>query len=104
VLEILFYPIVVMISIPGGALIPPAVFTVLYFMRRTKIARFGRIILISVIIFWTVYGVYETYMYYWMKTVIAPIRVDLLIITPILYLLAIVFIIVLIKIPRVKNY
>ena len=96
-LNILFYPIVLMISIPGGAFIPPVVFTLLYLMRKTKINGLGRKISISVIIVWVVYGVYETYMYYWMKTVVAPIRVDLLVITPILYLLTIICIIVLIK-------
>jgi hypothetical protein len=36
------------------------------------------------------YLIYETRMYFWAKTVHAPIRVDLLIIAPVLYLLTIV--------------
>ncbi len=34
---------------------------------------------------WILYGCYETYMYFWAKSVTAPIRVDLLLITPFLY-------------------
>ena len=89
-MDILFFPIVVMIFIPGVALIPPAILTLLYLIRRSRISGFVRKISVSVIIIWAVYRVYETYMYYWMKTVIAPIRVDLLVITPILYMLTIV--------------
>ena len=39
---------------------------------------------------WLMYAIYETRMYFWAKTVHAPIRVDLLIIAPLLYLLSIV--------------
>jgi len=39
---------------------------------------------------WLIYAIYETRMYFWAKTVHAPIRVDLLIIAPVLYLLSIV--------------
>ena len=46
--------------------------------------------LIAVITIWVVCGIYETFMYYWMQTVIAPIRVDLLLIVPLLYIVTII--------------
>ena len=89
-LEILFFPIVVMASLPGTAMIPGAIFVGLYIKRRNRISKFGRFISICVTLVWIIYGVYETWMYFWMKTVIAPIRVDLLLIVPVLYLLTLV--------------
>ncbi len=46
--------------------------------------------LLAVVAVWIVYGIYETIMYFWMQTVIAPIRVDLLLIVPVLYLVTLV--------------
>ncbi len=34
---------------------------------------------------WGLYTAYEAYMFHWSKTVVAPIRVDLLLLAPILY-------------------
>jgi hypothetical protein len=99
-LEILFFPIVLMASLPGTALIPAAIFVGFYFKRRTRISKLGRILTICVTFVWTIYGLYETGMYFWMKTVIAPIRVDLLLIAPILYLVTLVATVALIKTKR----
>jgi len=96
-LEILFFPIVLMASLPGTAMIPAAIFVGLYFKKRNGISKVSRILTICVALVWTIYGLYETGMYFWMKTVIAPIRVDLLLIVPILYLVTIVGTIALIK-------
>ena len=92
-LELLFFPIVLMASLPGTALIPAAIFAGLYVKKRNRISKLGRILTIAVTFVWTIYGIYEAGMYFWMKTVIAPIRVDLLLIAPILYLVTIVGII-----------
>jgi len=46
------------------------------------VGRFGIALAVAV---WALFGVYEGYMYFWSRTVIAPIRVDLLLLTPILY-------------------
>ncbi len=99
-LEILFFPIVLMASLPGTAIIPAAIFAGLYIKKRNRISKFGRILTICVTFVWTTYAVYETGMYFWMKTVIAPIRVDLLLIVPILYLVTIAGTIALIKTKR----
>ncbi len=102
-LEIVFLPIVILASLPGTALIPGITFIVLYFVRRRKITKISRLIVVGTSIVWLIYGIYETKMYFWMKTVIAPIRVDLLLIIPILYLLTIVGIIALIKKQSVQH-
>ena len=96
-LEILSFPIVLMASLPGAAMIPAVIFVDLYIKKRNRISKFSRILTICVALVWTIYGLYETGMYFWMKTVIAPIRVDLLLIVPIPYLVTIVGTIALIK-------
>ncbi len=69
--------------------------------------KLGRAATIVATLTWTVYGIYETRMYFWMKTVIAPIRVDLLLIVPVLYLLTIIATIALwrsAKVPPAKPH
>ena len=102
-LEIVFLPIVIIASLPGTALIPGITFIVLYFVRRRKIAKICRLIVVGMSFVWLIYGIYETRMYFWIKTVIAPIRVDLLLLTPTLYLLSIVGTIALIKKQSVQH-
>ncbi len=96
-LEIVFLPIMILASLPGTALIPGITFIVLLFVRRRKVAKISRLIVVGTSIAWLIYGIYESRMYFWMKTVVAPIRVDLLLIIPVLYLLTIVGTIALIK-------
>ncbi len=89
-LEILFFPVVLLAAFPGGALLPAVVFTLLYLKRRDDLTKLSRAVTIFAVLTWIVYGIYETRMYFWMKTVIAPIRVDLLLIVPIVYLITII--------------
>ena len=96
-LEIFFFPFTLMAALPGTALIPAAIFVGLYIKRRNRISKFSRMLTINVTLLWTIYGIYETRMYFWMKTVIAPIRIDFFLIVPILYLMTIVGTIALIK-------
>lgn len=89
-LEILFLPVVLLAVFPGGALLPAFILTVLYLKRRSGMTKLRRAATIVATLTWIVYGIYETRMYFWMKTVIAPIRVDLLLIVPVLYLITII--------------
>ena len=89
-LEILFFPVVFLATFPGGALLPAIGLMVVYLQRRNRISKLRRVTVIVATLAWMVYGIYETRMYFWMKTVIAPIRVDLLLIVPVLYLVTIV--------------
>jgi hypothetical protein len=99
-LEIVFFPIVRLAAFPGAALLPALVFAIFYFTRRDKITRLSRATVIFAALTWIVYGIYETRMYFWMKTVIAPIRVDLLLVVPLLYLVSIIAAIALCKNAR----
>ena len=92
-ITIFFFPIAVMVGYPLLALAPAGGFLGFYFWRRNreeassyKKALF-RVLLGGVA--WLIFAVYEYRMYHWSKTVVAPIRVDLLLITPILYLFTI---------------
>ena len=83
----IFSPIGIIVSAPGVALLPAGVFLGGWWTSPRNAASSG--VLIAGIA-WLMYTIYETRMYFWAKTVHAPIRVDLLIIAPVLYLLSIV--------------
>lgn len=82
-LELLFFPFAVLIALPFLPLAPALVFgAVLAVWRNSKRGRVGTLI---AAVAWLAYGIYETRMWYWSQTVIAPIRVDLLLIAPLMY-------------------
>jgi hypothetical protein len=85
-LEIVFLPVVLLATFPGGALLPAIILMVVYLQRRNGMSKLRQFAVIVATLTWIIYGTYETRMYFWMKTVIAPIRVDLLLIVPVLYL------------------
>lgn len=83
-IEILFYPILPFVFFPPLAFAVAGLFGWALWRRRGEPAtrRFGIALTLAA---WCLFGVYECYMYYWSRTVIAPIRVDLLLVTPVLY-------------------
>ena len=83
----IFSPIGIIVSTPGVALVPAGVFLGGWWTSPRQAASSGALI---AGIAWLMYTIYETRMYFWAKTVHAPIRVDLLIIAPVLYLLSVV--------------
>jgi hypothetical protein len=83
----IFSPISIVVSAPGAALLPAGVFLSGWLISGRKAASSGALI---AGIAWLMYTIYETRMHFWAKTVHAPIRVDLLIIAPVLYLLSMV--------------
>src|SRR5690349_20584613 len=83
----IFSPIGIIVSAPGVAFVPAGVFLGGWWTSPRPAASSGALI---AGVAWLMYLVYETRMYFWAKTVHAPIRVDLLIIAPVLYLLSIV--------------
>ena len=89
-MELLFLPVVALGAVPGLALLPGLALAVGLRVRWRSLGAWPRRLAVGATLFWLVYGVYETYMYFWMKTVVAPIRVDLLLLTPLLYLAAVV--------------
>ena len=89
-MEILFYPMNLFIAHPVMALLPAlvsgAVYAALY---RTPGAGPRRFALTAAMV-WALYTVYEWRMSIWEKTVATPIRVDLLLSAPMLYLVTII--------------
>jgi len=87
-IELLFYPIVLFILFPPLALVPAGLFG--WALWRRRAASWGiRAGILAAVLVWLLFGVYESFMLAWSKTVIAPIRVDLLLLAPVLYAVSI---------------
>lgn len=84
-MDLLHIPFVAMTSYPGAALVPGVVILVALLLRGRRLQGTGRVFVAGVAVLWLIYGIYETVMYFWMQTVIAPIRVDLLFLAPLLW-------------------
>jgi len=88
VIELIFYPILPFVAFPPLALVVAGAFGWALWRRRgAPIA--GRLGIIIAVAAWLAFGAYESYMYVWSQSVIAPIRVDLLLLAPLLYVLTI---------------
>ena len=96
-MELLFYPFAVLIAIPGGGLLPAPLLFFAFFRCKQRLGGFNRGLVLFSTLAWFGYGIYETRMYFWMQTVSAPIRVDLLLIAPILSALTLWSLIVLVR-------
>jgi len=87
--RLLFLPFIGFMLVPGMALIVPAVLLVPYLrLRRRPGFSAAKLLLLAAIAAWTGYGMYETALaLYWSPGAVNPIRVDLLLLVPLLYLL-----------------
>lgn len=97
-LDVIYSSLALLISIPGLVFIVPVILLPLSLRegRRSKY-RIRRWMLWSPVILWTIYGIYETCLQlFWLPNVVAPIRSDLLVIGPILFVMLVVWIIALI--------
>jgi len=86
-MEILFLPMLPFLSFPPLALVPAGLFAWLHVRCKKRSGRRNLMILLAVIA-WLLYSVYEIYMYVWSQGVVAPIRVDLLLLAPMLYVIS----------------
>ena len=91
-MELIFLPMnLIMIFPPIAALIAVGFgYCWLSLLRGKWVARgpFGLKSVLAAALLWLCYFFYESFMYYWSRSVIAPIRVDLLLIAPLLYLIS----------------
>ncbi len=83
-LELVFLPFAILISVPGGAFLPTALLGTWVLRRWSGLSTARRTVAGAAVAVWVVYACYETWMYFWMKSVVAPIRVDLLLVVPVL--------------------
>lgn len=80
--ESLVVPFAFLGSVPGGALVPALLLGLWVRSRWPNLGRSRRTVAGGAVLLWFIYAAYETRMYFWMRSVIAPIRVDLLLIAP----------------------
>ena len=85
-MEAFYYPISLFIERPYLAVLPALIFGFVYYRLYRSSAAGARRIVLTVAIIWLLYAIYEWKMYLWSQTVTAPIRVDMLLIAPVLYL------------------
>lgn len=97
-LDFIYSSLSFLLYIPGLVLIVPVIlFPIsLWKCRRSK-RRLFRWLLWTPVIIWTIYGIYETCLQlFWIPNVVAPIRIDLLVLGPVLFVLLVFWIIALI--------
>ncbi len=87
-MEFLFLPFQIFVLFPPLAFIVAVAFLILFlnFSKRLKTLNY---LLLITIICWAIYGLWEIKMLYWSKTVVSPIKLDLVLIVPILYLISV---------------
>ena len=76
-------PFLVFIALPPLALLPGLAFWLVWRRRRQRIRR--PFWIFAAVGAWALYAVYESGVWLWSRDVVAPIRVDLLVIAPLLY-------------------
>jgi hypothetical protein len=85
-MKMVYFPINWFIERPYLAILPVLIFGFCYLSLRSGSAKVARRIALTAAILWLLYAIYEWRMFLWSRTVSAPIRVDLLLIAPVLYL------------------
>ena len=79
-----FWPTVLWIEYPALTLVPVVLFGAALWRAR-RAGRRTRGVLAAAVL-WGLYAVYEGVMYLWARHVVAPIRIDLLLLGPLMYL------------------
>lgn len=88
--DILYLPWSIFLFCPYAAFVPALIFLSWYFKFARKALKhtlWKNAVLITGVL-WVLYGIYEIRMYFWSKTVVAPIRVDLLFICPVMAMMS----------------
>ncbi len=86
-IDLLFVPMMPVLIFPALAFIPSIAFFVYFYRYRPRLNLPTKMALLIPATLWMLYAVYEIRMFYWSQTVSAPIRIDLLLIVPLLYFL-----------------
>jgi protein TonB len=92
-MEYLFLPIVLLWTLPGLAFLPAGLFLLWVNVRWSRFGPLQRFFTGGSVALWFLYAPYETYMYFWMKKESVPIRIDMLLIGPILYTATIIIVV-----------
>lgn len=93
-MDVVFYPMRLVHDNPLLGLAPALVFFISYIFARVvgfaAASKGARLSVLAAGIIWLLFTSYEWRMSYWERTVIAPIRVDLLLLTPVLYVITVI--------------
>lgn len=89
IFDVLLAPVKLFVERPALAFVPAALFGLLFLThlprRRRGERKWAGVLLLLSALFWLGYACWESYMYRWSRTVVAPIRLDLLLFAPALY-------------------
>lgn len=85
---ILYLPFIALIAVPPLGLVPCPLLGICFSRHRSRFSRWGATWVLGASLAWLVYTIYECAVWAWSQSVIAPIRVDLLVIAPTLYTLS----------------
>jgi len=86
--EIFFLPFVPVIAMPPLGLVPAVLLAMCWARQRRRFTRAGTIWIMAGAVAWLLYTDYEAGVWGWSRGVVGPIRVDLLVIAPVLYILS----------------
>lgn len=89
-MELLYLPFVLVVAFPPAAFVVAALIAICFAHGRPYLGRSSKRWVVCAVLGWSVYGVYECAMWVWSQGVVAPIRVDLLLVAPVLYVLSLV--------------
>jgi hypothetical protein len=79
-----YWPTVMWVEYPALTLVPVIVFgAAVWHVRRTGRRSRGLLVVTAL---WLVYAIYEGVMLVWAQQVIAPIRIDLIVLGPVMYI------------------
>ena len=87
-MELLFAPFVAFVAVPLLALLPALGLGARRRRLTGEVGALRRHLTTAGVAAWLVYTVYECGVWIWSQSVIAPIRIDLFVIAPFLYLLS----------------
>ena len=87
-MEILFLPFMIFVGVPPLAVLPAVLLALCFFRHRLRLDGSKKIWVLTGAGAWLLYAVYESVIWFWSKGVVAPIRIDLLLIAPVLYVLS----------------
>ena len=79
----LYWPVVMWVEHPALTLVPVVVFGSVYWQLRRGERRSRGLLVVTAL--WLLYATYEGVMFVWAQQVIAPIRIDLILLGPAMY-------------------
>ena len=79
-----YWPVVMWVEYPALTLVPVAVFGAAFWhVRQTDRRSRGLLVVMAI---WLLYATYEGVMFVWAQQVVAPIRIDLIVLGPAMYI------------------